>query len=222
MATLRPARGNSKGLNARTVGDNMFIAEFGSMQDKVRVLGGSPWNVGNRAVLVQEFDANLRPTDIVLNHMLIWVRIKNLPFGLMNKSWGEELAGKIGKLEKVDADSNGRAWGPYLRVKVRINITKPLRRGVSIFSVKRQKKEWYEVQYEKLPSYCYSCGIIGHSSVECPNPAERDENGNLPYNMELRAADERKKRSFGDGVGQGGSFAEKKSNAASGRDMMAG
>jgi hypothetical protein len=58
--------------------------------------------------------------------------------------------------------------------------------------------------------------------VECPNPAERDENGNLPYNMELRAADERKKRSFGDGVGQGGSFAEKKSNAASGRDMMAG
>jgi len=72
--------------------------------------------------------------------MLIWVRIKNLPFGLMNKSWGEELAGKIGKVEKVDADSNGRAWGPYLRAKVRIDITKPLRRGVSIFSVKRQKR----------------------------------------------------------------------------------
>ena len=101
------------------------------------MLDGSPWNVGNRAVLVQEFDANLRPTDVVLNHMLIWVRIKNLPFGLMNKSWGEELAGKIGKVEKVDADSNGRAWGPYLRAKVRIDITKPLRRGVSIFSVKR-------------------------------------------------------------------------------------
>jgi len=47
MAALRPAWGNPKGLNARTVGDNMFIAEFGSMQDKVRVLDGSPWNVGN-------------------------------------------------------------------------------------------------------------------------------------------------------------------------------
>lgn len=78
MSALRPAWGNPKGLCARFVGDNLFIAEFGSKQDKQRVLDGSPWSIGKRAVLVQEFDANLRLTDIVFNCMPIWVRIKNL------------------------------------------------------------------------------------------------------------------------------------------------
>ena len=77
------------------------------------------------------------------------------------------IAMKIGPVEKLELDDQDRAWGAYLRAKVQINITKPLMRGVSIFSTKRQVKEWYEVRYEKLPNYCYSCGIIGHSSVEC-------------------------------------------------------
>lgn len=57
MAALRPAWGNPKGLVLKTVGHNLFIAEFGSKQDKDRVLDGSPWTVGKRAVLIQEFDA---------------------------------------------------------------------------------------------------------------------------------------------------------------------
>ena len=77
-SALKPAWGNPKGLRMRTVGD------FGSKQDKNRVLDGSPWNIGKRAVLVQEFDASLRPSDIHFDHMSIWVRIYNIPFGLMN------------------------------------------------------------------------------------------------------------------------------------------
>lgn len=218
LAALRPAWGNPKGLNARSIGDNLFIAEFVSRQDKDRVLDGSPWNVGNRAVLIQDFDANLRPSDIVFNHMSIWVRIKNLPLGLMNKHWGEELARKIGIMEKIDVDAQGRAWGAYLRVKVKIDITKPLRRGVSIFSAKRQAKEWYEIQYEKLPTYCYSCGVIGHSSVECPTPGERDENGLLPYSADLRVPDERKKKVFQDLSGHSSNSMEKLGNVSSGRN----
>jgi hypothetical protein len=84
MGALRPAWGNPKGLVARSVGENLFIAEFGSRQDLERVLDGSPWNVNKRAVLVKRYDQNQRSTDIVFNLLPIWVRIMNLPFGLMN------------------------------------------------------------------------------------------------------------------------------------------
>jgi len=50
MAAMRPAWGNPKGLLARMVGDNLFIAEFESEMDKKRILDGSPWYIGRQAV----------------------------------------------------------------------------------------------------------------------------------------------------------------------------
>ncbi|CAD6213027.1 unnamed protein product [Miscanthus lutarioriparius] len=220
-SALKPAWGNPKGLRMRTVGDNMFIADFGSKQDKNRVLDGSPWNIGKRNVLVQEFDASMRPSDIHFDYMSIWVRIYNIPFGLMNGKWGYVIAKKIGPVEKLEVDDQDRAWGAYLRAKVQINITKPLMRGVSIFSTKRQAKEWYEVRYEKLPNYCYSCGIIGYSSVECLTPAERDADGLLPYSGDLRVPDDRKKRPSDDVNGQSSTTAGK-SGGTSGQESMSG
>jgi hypothetical protein len=59
MSSLRPAWGNPKRLDVKSVGDNIFIAEFSSKSDLERVMDGSPWNVGNKAVLVQDFDPSL-------------------------------------------------------------------------------------------------------------------------------------------------------------------
>jgi hypothetical protein len=126
MGALRNAWGNPKGLVVRSVGENLFIAEFGSKQDMERILDGAPWNVSKRAVLFKRYVPNLRPADMVFNKMPIWVRIMNLPFGLMNKRWGFELAGMIGEVEKLELDEHGRAWGPYLRARVAIDVSKPL------------------------------------------------------------------------------------------------
>lgn len=90
-----------------------------------RVLNGSPWNVNKRAVLIKRFDPNLRPADIRFNQLPIWVRIMNLPLGLMNNKWGSQLAGMVGEVEKLETDEQGRAWGPYLRAKVVIEFQNP-------------------------------------------------------------------------------------------------
>jgi hypothetical protein len=47
--SMRPAWGNPFGLPLRSVGekaDNLFIAEFGCLADKKKVLEGFPWVVG--------------------------------------------------------------------------------------------------------------------------------------------------------------------------------
>jgi hypothetical protein len=49
----------------------------------------------------------------------------------------------------------------------------------------------------------FSCGIIGHSKIECPNAASRDEN--LPYSEKLRAPEERKMKNLGEWFVQGNS-----------------
>jgi len=97
MSAIRSAWGNPKGLVARMVGDNLFIAEFDSVLDKNRVLDGSPWYIGRQsggrqAVILQEFNYDLRSSEVSFDELAIWVNILNLPFGLRDEKWGFELA----------------------------------------------------------------------------------------------------------------------------------
>ena len=219
MAAMRPAWGNPKGLLARMVGDNLFIAEFESEMDKKRILDGSPWYIGRQAVgrqvvILKEFNYDLRPSEVSFDDLAIWVNILNLPLALRDERWGLKLAGKIGKkVLKIDVDSQKRALGKDLRARVLISLKDPLPRGVSVFSSRRQRKEWYDVVYERLPFFCFSCGIIGHSEIECPTTATRDEKGCLPYSEKLRAPEERRFKNQGEWYPLGGSSSKKNNSS---------
>jgi hypothetical protein len=86
-AALRPAWGNPRGHSLNPAGDNMFIAEFGTKADKDRVADDPPWVVGRHVVILQDFDVDRRPKNMVFNNLKIWVRIFDLPFGYMHKRW---------------------------------------------------------------------------------------------------------------------------------------
>lgn len=194
---MRPAWGNPKGLKIRSIGekgDNLFVAEFGSARDRERVLAGTPWLFYKYAVLLQEYDEKLRATEIEFVHMEVWARILNLPLGWMNRSKGSRAMGLLGRVVRMDVDGDGKASGAYLRARVAIEVDKPIRRGVLLRMKKDAAPEWFQVQYEKLPFICFSCGMMGHSELECPTPAERNEEGKLPYDVKLRAPEEKRKR----------------------------
>jgi hypothetical protein len=42
-----------------SAGDNLFVAEFGTKADKMRVVDGPPWVVDKHVVLFQEFNIDL-------------------------------------------------------------------------------------------------------------------------------------------------------------------
>jgi hypothetical protein len=124
--------------------------------------------------------------------MTIWVRILNLPFEWMNNKKGLKIARLIDKNCLVDVDEFGVASGTFLRARVAIPFDQPLRRWVTIRRDGRD--ESFNLQYEKLPFYCYSCGLIGHGELECKSPADRDSHGKLPFDRGLRAPEERRRR----------------------------
>jgi hypothetical protein len=116
-AVLRPAWGNPKGLDFQSVGSNLFMAEFASKADMDRVTNGSPWRINKHGVLLKAFDPSVKPNEVCFDKLTVWARILNLPFGLMNDTRGKSLAGTIGKVEMMEVDSKGRAWGEFLRFR---------------------------------------------------------------------------------------------------------
>lgn len=75
-----------------------------------------------------------------------------------------------------------------------IELDKPLCRGVLLRMNRSEEPKWFEAQYECLPFYCFSCGLLGHSEIDCPQPAPRNELGKLLYDVPLRAPEERRRK----------------------------
>ncbi|KAG4951473.1 hypothetical protein JHK85_045340 [Glycine max] len=63
-------------------------------------------------------------------------------------------------------ENNNNPWHPYLRIRVFIDVRKPLKRTKRI---KKQGNEVVEVsfKFEHLGTFCYLCGLLGHSDDYC-------------------------------------------------------
>jgi hypothetical protein len=153
--------------------------------------------VGKHAVLMKKYDAEVLLQQVVFDRLAIWARILALPSRMMNAERGRIIAEPIGLVRKVESDALGRCWGGFMRLRVEINVNEPLMRAVTVFSSKLKTTESFAVQYERLPFFCFSCGLLGHSHLVCETPADHDESGDLPYPAKHLSVDESVKRSGG-------------------------
>ncbi|MFQ6634407.1 hypothetical protein Gotur_011216, partial [Gossypium turneri] len=51
--------------------------------------------------------------------------------------------------------------GEFCRLRIQLNVQKPLRRGIFV-STGNGNKCWIPFKYEKLPTFCFGCGKLGH------------------------------------------------------------
>lgn len=56
--------------------------------------------------------------------------------------------------------------GNFMRVRVEVDITKPLGRGRKI-SWDHLGEGWAVFMYERLPNICYKCGLVSHDDKGC-------------------------------------------------------
>jgi hypothetical protein len=57
-----------------------------------------------------------------------------------------------------------------MRLRVEVKVDEPLLRAVTVYSSLLQKTESFVVQCERLPIYCFSCGLLGDEVLtrQCP------------------------------------------------------
>lgn len=76
----------------------------------------------------------------------------SLPDHLYNKKILEEIRGLIRRVAKLDFNIDNRLRGQLARMEIFVNLDKPLVSQILV------NKKLHRIEYESLPSICFSCG----------------------------------------------------------------
>ena len=76
-----------------------------------------------------------------------------------------ELGETIGPVVPSENDKE-LIGGDFLRVRVEVDVSRPFCRGRKVV-LEDDKEIWVYFKYEKLPNFCYWCGMVSHVDKEC-------------------------------------------------------
>ena len=154
---MRAAWDLAREVKIRPLEDNLYTMQFMCLGDWERVMEEGPWQYKGKAVVIEPYDGFTRPSAVALDKMEIWAQIHDFPDGYFPLI--KSLAATIGEYIYHEPRSQDFK-GNFVRVRVKINVTEPLKNAVSI--VKKKKREIFRVKYERLPDWCAVCGMLGH------------------------------------------------------------
>lgn len=135
---------------------------------------GGPWAFDNAMLVLAEVPKDIEPLNVQLWYLNIWMQLFDLPAGFMSESVGKQLGTFLGEFLKYDHKNNTSIWTEYMRIKVKLDVRKPLKRRKKIV-----KKNGTEVivtcKYEQLGEFCFTCGVLTHIERYCDKFLNREE-----------------------------------------------
>jgi hypothetical protein len=116
--------------------------------------------------LIEDYDGKVDPEKITFSGLHIWAQIHGIPELYRKPVVIDDLARRVGKVKEVQMFPKLFYEGNYVRLRVMIDVRKPLMRFVSL-AVEGEGRKRLAVKYEKIPFFCKRCGLLGHNHEEC-------------------------------------------------------
>ncbi|KAK0599061.1 hypothetical protein LWI29_001948 [Acer saccharum] len=92
------------------------------------------------------------------------------------------------RVEEIDLGYFGDCLDKFLRVRVNIDISKPLRRALNVGVEDSDQMATILFCYDRLPDLCFHCGVLSHPLREWPlRKSIKDVGRPLKYGAWIRA-----------------------------------
>ncbi|XP_062085383.1 uncharacterized protein LOC133791472 [Humulus lupulus] len=155
-----------KGMTVKILEQNRFLFQFYHEIDINRVLDGSPWTYDRKQLIIKRLKTGDNPKLINLDTLDMWVQIHDLQSGFKTEQVVQKAGNYIGVFLKSDPNNYNGVWRDYLCVRVSVPLSAPLKRRMK-FRKRDGVAFWANFKYERVPTFCFICGIIGHSEAFC-------------------------------------------------------
>ncbi|KAJ8434216.1 hypothetical protein Cgig2_029740 [Carnegiea gigantea] len=184
LKTIKNIWKPQKGVLVSELSKNLFSFQFFSHIDKEAVLNEGPWAFDGHILLLKQLDDSLRR----LNFQQL---VCDLPMKKNTYAYAKFLGAQLGMLIDVDKEDL-LAPSKYSCLKVDVDITKPLHRGMHIKV--DGKLKWINLKYIKLPDFCYMCRLLGHVYERCELYNGGTPETDVQYSPKIRGSPIRWKR----------------------------
>lgn len=176
LSTMRKVWGMQSVLQIVEVGMNLFQFKFQNEFDLNCVLKGGPWCFDNQLLMLKRWHKGMTASNVKLECASLWVQIWGAPFDMLFAKVETEVWSRLGTVDNVERRRRQDMQNFFMRVRVALPISKPLRRG-GFISVSDGVHTWVTFKYERLPIFCHSCGLLGHDLRHCASHYAMKKNG---------------------------------------------
>lgn len=129
LSTLKRAWGLEDGVQIVEVGSNLFQFKFNTDFEMNCVLNGGPWSFDNQVLMLHQWQVGMTAGNVKFDSISLWVQIWGAPFDLVSPTIAEAVGSRLGTVVKVKKKQRFESLSYFMRVKVALPITKPIRRG---------------------------------------------------------------------------------------------
>lgn len=154
------------GMRVKEIKTNLFVFQFFHEKDISRVIENGPWGFENYTLVCKRLNPDDIPEKTTLHFLDIWVQIHDLPCGYMSEKIAGIIGDHVGIFISSDPNNFLGGWRNFLRIRTSIDVREPLKK-----MMKLKKKDgscfWISFKYERLHTFCYFCGLLGHSMQFC-------------------------------------------------------
>lgn len=117
-----------EGFHITNVRNNVLLFTFVLKTDAEIVLLGEPWSYDRHLVILQRFDGSKSVKEIEFIKCKFWIQIHDIQFKYVTSETAIEIRESIGHVS-IPQDSLEMKGGTFMRVRVAVDISRPLCRG---------------------------------------------------------------------------------------------
>jgi hypothetical protein len=147
--------------------ENRLVFVFEDEADRERVMMGEPWAYDKHLVVLQCIEEDKAIDDVLFCKTSFWVQMHGLPVQRMNHETAVTIGSSLGSIVQVAEGEANVEGGTVMRLRVNLDITKPLCRGRKV-RFEKDRETWITFRYERLPNFCYWCGHVTHRRQRLP------------------------------------------------------
>lgn len=121
-----------EGMEIHDLGGHRYSFVFYHILDLQKVLDGGPWTFEHNLLVYHKLKENEDPHLVKLHKIDIWIQVYDLPKGLLSDNILMNIGNFVGNFVKTDPANLNGGWRMYARIRITMDLEKPLKRRMRI------------------------------------------------------------------------------------------